>query len=100
MKHGLACAVLAGSASLFCIPVPATPLPPELHPALPVATLSGQARMRFWGFEVYQASLWVAPGFVDTSYEHSAFALELTYLRDFTRRSPPGNIRCARCSRM
>ena len=40
--------------------------------------------MRFWGFEVYQASLWVAPGFVDTSYEHSAFALELTYLRDFT----------------
>lgn len=58
-------------------------LPPELRAALPVAKLSGQAKLSFWGFEVYQATLWVAPGFVDTAYAQSAFALELAYLRDF-----------------
>jgi len=66
------------------MPLPAKPLPSELRPVLPLATLSGQARMTFWGFEVYQATLWVGPGFVDTTYEQSAFALELAYLRDFT----------------
>jgi len=39
--------------------------------------------MRFWGFEVYQASLWVTPGFSAAGYAQSPFALELTYLRDF-----------------
>jgi len=39
--------------------------------------------MTFWGLEVYQATLWVAPGFVESSYAQSAFALELAYLRDF-----------------
>ncbi len=84
MKNAAACALVAGSASLFCAPIHAEPLPPELRPALPVATLSGQARMTFWGFELYQATLWVAPGFEDTAFEKSTFALELAYLRDFT----------------
>ena len=55
----------------------------ELRPAVPAASLSGQATLRVWGFEVYQASLWVAPDFVDTAYAQSAFALELAYRRDF-----------------
>jgi hypothetical protein len=55
----------------------------ELRASLPVASLSGQAKMRFLGFEVYQASLWINPGFVDSAYAESAFALDLQYLRDF-----------------
>jgi hypothetical protein len=38
--------------------------------------------MTFWGFEVYQASLWITPGFSPGSYAQSCFALELAYLRD------------------
>jgi hypothetical protein len=40
--------------------------------------------MTFLGFEVYQATLWVAPGFVQTAYEQSLFALDLAYRRDFS----------------
>ena len=58
-------------------------MPQELQADLPAASLSGQAKMTFWGFDVYQATLWVAPGFVESSYAQSAFALELAYLRDF-----------------
>ena len=58
-------------------------LTPELRASLPTASLSGQAKMRFLGFEVYQASLWTSPGFVDSAYAQTTFALELQYLRDF-----------------
>jgi hypothetical protein len=34
-----------------------------------------KAKMTVWGFEVYNATLWVAPGFVETAYEQHAFAL-------------------------
>lgn len=81
MKNAAACAVLAAAG---CLPgVSAQALPQELRPSLPSASLSGQARFRFWGFEVYQATLWVAPGFAGLGYEQSPFALELAYLRDF-----------------
>jgi hypothetical protein len=83
MKHAAACALLAGSSGLLLLQSQAAALPPELQADLPLALLSGQASMRFWGFEVYQATLWVAPGFVDSAYEQSAFALELAYRRDF-----------------
>ncbi len=75
--------VLTGAGCLFGIQTQANPLPQEWRATLPIATLSGQAKMTFLGFEVYQATLWVAPGFVDTAYDQSAFALELAYLRDF-----------------
>jgi hypothetical protein len=39
--------------------------------------------LKFWGFEVYRATLWTAPGFVETAYAQSPFALELVYLRNF-----------------
>lgn len=58
-------------------------LPPELQTTLPQAALSGQATMVFWGFDVYQARLWVTPGFADTAYAQSPFALELRYQRSF-----------------
>ena len=81
MKNATACALLA----LACL-VPhahATNAPAEVQAELPQASLSGQATMTVWGFQVYQAALWVAPDFVDTRYAQSSFALELTYLRDF-----------------
>jgi len=83
MKSAKVCASLAAAGVLFCLQIQAAPVPQELQAVLPAATLSGQAKMTFLGFEVYQATLWVAPGFVDSAYEQSAFALELTYLRDF-----------------
>ena len=50
---------------------------------LPGAQLAGSAKLTVWGFDIYRASLWVAPGFRQTSYADHAFALELAYLRKF-----------------
>ncbi len=45
--------------------------------------LAGQGLLRFWGLEVYQASLWVGPGFRSESFANQPFALELEYRRAF-----------------
>lgn len=83
MKNIAAYAVFAGAACLFWLQTKAADIPPELTPALPDAALLGQGTMAVWGFSVYQATLWVGPGFNATGYAQSPFALELTYLRDF-----------------
>lgn len=74
---------LTGVAGLFSLQLWANSLPPELRSVLPTAALAGKAKLTFWGFEVYQAALWVAPGFAAAAYADHGFALELTYLRDF-----------------
>lgn len=43
----------------------------------------GTARLSVLGFQVYDARLWVSPGFAGDDYAAHAFALELAYLRDF-----------------
>lgn len=58
--------------------------PPELAQALSGASLAGQSRFRMWGFEVYDAGLWVRPGFSATGFDAHPLALELRYLRDFS----------------
>lgn len=65
-------------------PVASSPLSPrnEFRP-LPNARLVGQGLLRFWGLEVYQASLWVAPGFRPSAFAEHPFALELEYRRSF-----------------
>lgn len=83
MQKIAARALITWATCLFCLHALAAEPSPEVRAALPSATLSGQAKMRFWGFEVYQASLWVTPGFQSASYQNSPFALELTYLRNF-----------------
>ena len=83
LKNAAACAIVAAAACLHGVPVQAQALPQELRASLPAASLSGQARFTYWGFEVYQATLWVAPGFAAPAYDKSPFALELAYLRDF-----------------
>jgi len=60
--------------------------PQELRASLPTATLAGSKLLMYWGFAVYQARLWIAPGFNPAAWERHAFALELTYQRDFRNR--------------
>jgi len=43
----------------------------------------GRARLRVWGFEVYDAQLWAAEGFDPERFAEHRFALELSYLRNF-----------------
>ena len=40
-----------------------------------------QQRLSIWGFDIYDARLWVRPGFSVTSYSAHAFVLEVSYLR-------------------
>ena len=56
----------------------------ELRDLLPQHKLAGRGRLTVWGFEVYDASLWVSPGFRVDNLTALPFALELAYLRDFT----------------
>lgn len=56
----------------------------DLRDLLPQHKLSGKARLTIWGFDVYDASLWVTPGFKADKLTALPFALELAYLRDFT----------------
>jgi len=83
MKNAAACVIVAAAGCLYGPQTHAQALPQELRTSLPAASLSGQAVFTYWGFEVYRAALWVAPGFAAQAYGQSPFALELAYLRDF-----------------
>ncbi len=48
---------------------------------LPGAKPLSQHRLSVWGFDIYDARLWVRPGFSLTNYSTHAFVLELSYLR-------------------
>ena len=63
------------------------PAPAYLKAELPDAQWSGSARMRFFAFDIYDAALWVAPGFRSSRYAQSALALELSYLRSLKGQS-------------
>ena len=54
---------------------------PEVIGALAQARLAGQTRLRVWGFEVYDAQLWVAPGFRASQFAQHPLAISLSYLR-------------------
>ena len=56
---------------------------PELERIFPQYQLMGKGRLSVWGFQVYDARLWAAPGYSKDSATAQPFALELTYLRDF-----------------
>jgi hypothetical protein len=45
--------------------------------------LVGQQRFTYWGFEVYDASLWASATFVAEDWATQLLVLELRYLRDF-----------------
>lgn len=48
---------------------------------LPSGRRLGQARLRFFGLSVYDATLWAEPGFDAVQFERHRFVLELHYLR-------------------
>lgn len=58
------------------------PAPTEISRELPDAVLAGSARMRYFGFSVCDARLWVHPRFQLATYWQHPLALELTYQRD------------------
>jgi len=58
--------------------------PPEVLSLLPAAVFSGSTRFTYWGFSIYDASLWVLTGFQAQAFEQHPFALHLRYLRNFT----------------
>lgn len=55
----------------------------SLQQLVPSGHAAGQARLRFWGLEVYDASLWVERGFRQADFATHGFALQLDYLRSF-----------------
>ena len=57
---------------------------PELASLLPPHRLLGKTRLKVWGFQVYDARLWVTPSFKPNQFASQPFALELAYLRDFS----------------
>ena len=80
----LAC-VLPGVARAQA-PAASATLPPEVAAELPGALWSGSARLRFFGFDVYDSRLWVAPGFKVAQFDQHGLALELSYLRALSGR--------------
>ena len=58
-----------------CLPVLASQV------LLPGAKPSSQQRLSVWGFDVYDARLWMKPGFSIPKYSEHSFILELSYLR-------------------
>lgn len=76
----LASSTLLLANAAFAQTPPTTPWP-EVTEHLPGGTLAGQARLRYWGFEVYEAQLWTPPSFRASQYAQHPLALSLTYLR-------------------
>jgi hypothetical protein len=61
------------------------PAPPgEVAAALPGARLQGHARLRVWGFSVYDARLWTTADADGFRWSTAPIALELAYLRSFS----------------
>lgn len=62
---------------------PAVAPAPAMAP-LPGLRQAGQGTLRFLGFPVYSAQLWVSPGFEASDYGARPLVLQLEYQRDFT----------------
>ena len=55
--------------------------PAEVAAELPQHQAAGTSRLKFLGLSIYDARLWVAPGFQAATFAQHGLALELTYLR-------------------
>jgi len=73
----------SGTATEQSAPLPVG-LPAELLAEAPALRALGNARMRFFGLDIYDARLWVGPDFKPATYWQSAFALELNYFRSLS----------------
>ena len=77
----LATAVLA-MASVGAAPASASAPGTPLVTALEGKQVVGSARLRVWGFEVYDVRLKAGPGFDSARFADGPLALELSYLRN------------------
>jgi hypothetical protein len=59
-------------------------VPPEAAADVPGAQFSGAARLRYFGFDVYDSRLWIGNGFRASAFAQTPLALELTYLRSLS----------------
>ena len=57
--------------------------PAEISEKISDARSIGTTRLRVFGFQIYDATLWAQPSFEAQSYTSSTFALEINYLRKF-----------------
>ena len=77
----------AGVGHIGLVHAEANPAPLQPRPALQAvlrnARLVGQHRLTYWGFEVYDASLWANAPFASQDWAKQVLGLELRYLRDF-----------------
>lgn len=80
-----AAAVLATTASLWW-PAQAGAAETTAAAALSGKQTVGSSLFRYWGFEVYQATLQAGAGFDPARFEQQRFALELQYRRAFKGR--------------
>ncbi len=81
---GVSAAVLAAAAANPAGEPGGHPAPPWVRQSLADATLAGEGQMRFLGLRIYDARLWVTPGFQADAFGAHPLALELTYHRAFT----------------
>jgi hypothetical protein len=79
MAVGLLLTGLIGT--VYPVPGAATEVP-GWRKSLPRFELAGRATFSVWGLDIYNATLWIAPGFSVAQYENHEFALELAYLRE------------------
>jgi hypothetical protein len=78
---GAAAGLIVGAPAAWA--QPASPVaPPEVRQLLGAgANLRGAGRLRAWGLAIYDARLWVGPGFEPQRFEAAPLALELIYAR-------------------
>jgi Chalcone isomerase-like len=77
-----ACAMFYWAGNAFALKK-ASEQPAEVVQSIANARNVGAARLKVWGFEVYDARLWAEPEFNADSYLRNSFALEIHYLRSF-----------------
>lgn len=80
-----AAAVMTAAAALWW-PAQASTIEPTAAAALNGKQTVGSSLFRYWGFEVYQATLHAGAGFDAERFEQQRFAIELQYRRSFKGR--------------
>lgn len=67
----------------WALAVNPTPVPAPAELATPDLAWRGMSRFTYFGFEVYDATLWTTPPFQANAAQDHVLALELHYLRNF-----------------
>ena len=86
MTLGLHTVFVCGHASLLRLAhadVEADAQSQQLRSFLRTPRLVGQQRLTYWGFDIYDASLWASSPFAPDAWAKQTLVLKLRYLRDF-----------------